>query len=123
MKYVGLIFRLHVSKYMNNPFPTIFDLNNDLLQVLLVILVVLSSEKNIFIFLLLKLKKVAAELEKSVVKIHLEEYTTKENVKITMSSKRCINIHVECLDCDNNNPNGTTCLDTVIVFLVELYQH
>lgn len=46
MKYVGLIFRLHVSKYMNNPFPTIFDLNNDLLQVLLVILVVLSSEKK-----------------------------------------------------------------------------
>lgn len=81
MKYVGLIFRLHVSKYMNKPFSTIFDLNNDLLQVLLVILVVLSSEKNCIIFFLLKLKKVAAELEKSVVKIHLEEYTTKENVK------------------------------------------
>lgn len=58
-------------------------------QVVIVILVVLFSKKNLHLFSL-ESEERRCRTEKVVWEVHLEEYTTKDNVKVIMSSEKYV---------------------------------
>ena len=103
---------MDLSKYVKSYF-IIFIWIVICLPIVPVVLVILFTEKNIFIFF--KPKKTTAEPEKGCSKRGLKEYIQNDDTKAIMNLKEYIIIHVQCLNYDNNSPTGLTIVVVVTI--------